>query len=103
MNQKFISAMEKVAMKLISMWQIDLALGIAGVVIFYLVQRWREKEEKKKKVGMNPHTPLSPDCEQISRSVQELEDLPQDGENGGVGVSPTNGKRRVRELPPDEV
>jgi len=29
--------------------------------------------------------------------------LPQDGENGGVGVSPTNGKRRVRELPPDEV
>jgi len=29
--------------------------------------------------------------------------LPQDGENGGVGVSPTNGKRRAGEFPPDEV
>jgi cytochrome c oxidase assembly factor CtaG len=49
MKEKVLSMMEKVAMKLISMWQIDLVLGIAGVAIFYLVQRWREKEEKKKK------------------------------------------------------
>jgi cytochrome c oxidase assembly factor CtaG len=49
MKEKVLSMMERVAMKLISMWQIDLVLGIVGVAIFYLVQRWREKEDKKKK------------------------------------------------------
>jgi hypothetical protein len=86
MREKFLSAMEKVALKMISMWQVDLVIGLAGVAIFYLIQRWREKKTRR----------------EVSPQVIERE--------GGVGVSPTDEEtgsglcpqRRVRESTPGD-
>ncbi len=94
MKEKLISTMEKVAMKLISMWQVDVVIALAGVAIFYLVQRWREKEERKRKV------------EEAVKKIQELENEHQDRKTGR-GVSPQTervevGRAHDREFPPEE-
>jgi cytochrome c oxidase assembly factor CtaG len=58
--------MERVAIKMISMWQVDLVIGLAGVAIFYLVQRWRESKERKKSMAKDAeisHQEITPEVD----------------------------------------